>query len=96
MEFRAGMELFIVKEDTENMKDLGTMGCFIGREFNLLKTDKNTKKPFKKINSMDKKSSIKMIQLFMVSGKIMNFQWLIWENLASPTSDLISLINNNI
>ena len=77
-ESRVGMVFFIVKEDTENMKDLGIMECLMGREFNILKTDKNTKEPLKRINSMEKESSTKMTQLFMVSGKIMSFQWLIW------------------
>lgn len=78
MESKAGMVFFIVKEGTESMKDLGIMECSMGREFNISKMDKNTKEPSKKINSMGKEYSTKMTQLFMVSGKIMSFQWLIW------------------
>ena len=69
------MASYIGKEDTDNMKDHGIMECLMEKVFNTLKMDKNTKELSKRINSMDKAFSIKMIQLFTEYGKTMNYLW---------------------
>lgn len=74
MVFKVVMVHFIEKVDINNMKDLGTTECLMVKAPSSSKTDKNMKEHSKKINSMDKVSSTKMIQLSMESGKITSSQ----------------------
>lgn len=80
MEFKVDGVFFIDKEEIDNMKEIGITVCLMEKVLNISKTVSVIKEHSKKINSTDKVSSIKMTQLFMVFGKIMNFQLSIWLN----------------
>ena len=78
MEYRVVMEHYLEMEDIKNMKGIGIMGCSMEKAFNSLKMVKSMKEHLKRTSSMEMEYSTKMIRLSMESGRIINYQWLIW------------------
>jgi hypothetical protein len=73
MVYKVVMVYYTEMEELLNIKVLGIMVCLMAKEHNTSKMDKNMKVHSNKINFMEMVYFIKMIQLYMVYGKITNY-----------------------
>ncbi len=78
MECSVDMGFFIDMVGRYSMKVSGIMECLMVKVHSILKMAKDMKVYLKRISFMGKVYFIKMILLFMGSGRIINFLWLIW------------------
>lgn len=73
MEFKVAMVFYIETVVLFNMKDPGIMVCLMEKVFSSFKMDRNMKAHSNKISFMAMVYFIKMIQLYMVCGKITSY-----------------------